>query len=225
MKKYFIVISFFATTTMAENIKMAPETITPSNASSTLNVEIQKPTTVQITPVLGLSSSAPVGGTSGIGIDYRSGQTPTVGILVDIPVNEKVTIEPGLFYVPMAFNVNVLGTNINFLVKGIELPVVARYHIAPYFSLGAGVYTGVGIDQITVSASGQSQSMSFDDAKFNRIDFGLVGSAQFKYLISSRIGLLLDIRYLFGLSNMSNTKSETFSNRVLQILGGINISL
>ena len=124
------------------------------------------------------------------------------GGIVEMKLAEKFSIQPELLYTMLGCKVttNVGGTTIDVTDKlgYIVLPVMAKYYVAPGFSLEAGPQFGY-----LVSAKGKNEtgSMSVEgDIKdaFKKFDMGI--NAGLGYELP--IGLFFQARYTLGLSNI-----------------------
>jgi hypothetical protein len=146
------------------------------------------------------------------------------GVFADVMISDKISIQP-------AFNFSGKGgkeRNGDSVIKAklfyLQVPVNVVYHaeIDPgeiYF--GAGPYIAYGLSakvQINDGKSSQTQNIGFGggEDKYQSLDAG------FNALLGIKLdnGLLLDVHYDFGLTNVSNISGTNTTNRVFGVSVG-----
>lgn len=134
-----------------------------------------------------------------------------VGILLDAPVSESISIQPNLLFSQKGAIFN--GTySFTQTFNYLELPVNVIYHINKKFTIGAGPYLGYALSG-TQSGSQNSINIEFGSGQARRLDFGL--NALFGYEIID--GLVISANYSSGLSNIYDSGSVTLKNNVIGV--------
>ena len=132
------------------------------------------------------------------------------GLLVEINVNSKLSIQPELYYSGQGANFNqsvvVNGTNYNTsntLKFGyINLPIMLKYSIAPKVNLEFGPQVGFLVNaDLKVNVNGQSVTNDIKST-LQKQDFGLNFGLGFK----ATTDLELNARYGLGLTNIAITQ-------------------
>ena len=100
------------------------------------------------------------------------------------------------------------------------IPVLAHYKFYPSIAVGLGMYFGFGAGNITDSGSINS-SQSFSSANYSSSDYGLAADAQYAYQFDPNWSAVVDLTYLYGLSNVSTASGTTLNN--YSILGLIGV--
>lgn len=105
----------------------------------------------------------------------------------------------------------------------LEVPIFARYWFDPHFGIGVGPYGAFGLGNYTVNGV----SESYANYTKNQSEFGVAGSVQARYPLGPEAKLLLDVRYLLGLTDLNNdgVSSDSVYDRQLEFLAGIAFSL
>ncbi|MEZ0485885.1 porin family protein [Fibrella aquatica] len=175
-----------------------------------------------VTSVVDLTSLDATLGTLEVPIDQRVGFR--AGLMVDVPVTERLSIQPQLLYSVKGGNVDV-GTFIQdalvrFGVSGtfpiensvskvvvnyVELPVLVTYRFAAgpgQFLVGAGPYAAVAI-----GGTVNGEPIDFDTNGFRKRDFG--ATASLGYELPG--GLSLSAYYAHGLYNFSKNATPNFA--------------
>lgn len=119
-----------------------------------------------------------------------------VGGLVDFLISDKFHVQPELMY-------SAEGADDNAGISYLRLPIMGKYYITENFNLQAG-------PQIAFKMGTEEDSID-EATKSTDIAFGLGGA----YELES--GLFFDIRYNFGLTNISDIDGLDFGNTGLQL--------
>jgi len=85
----------------------------------------------------------------------------------------------------------------------LELPVIFRISLDKRLNFGIGAYVAYPLTQFTaIDPSGNSTSVSFSDAGFKQLDFGVVAAVGIILPFSYKTALLLDVRGQYGIQNL-----------------------
>lgn len=168
-----------------------------------------------------------------------SGVGLTVGALVRYPIAPDFDIESGITYLQRNYTISVIGSydySFDETLKGIHIPLLARYHVIEHLSVGLGGYWVHELGDVydsNVIAPGQSggnQDNSYDADQYNRNDFGLEGSIAYDLpILTQQYGDLysatVDIRYLLGLTNFGSGSATSLQTRDALFTAGIKLRL
>ncbi|MGZ3687883.1 MAG: hypothetical protein ACXVCH_10650 [Bdellovibrionota bacterium] len=129
------------------------------------------------------------------------------GLSVGIPVHRLVNLEGGAFFMPRSYRVVSPGYvgPVSFS-NYVEFPILVRLTFFPMLSLGLGGYDAVGF-------SGAAN------------DLGLIASIAAKFPIPGPFNLLVDVRYLLGLTNTSPTAGNAVYFRDAEMMAGLSMSI
>jgi hypothetical protein len=161
------------------------------------------------------------------------------GFFVGIPLDKKslTEIETGLLYLPKESSYRNEGPNIASGSASVSatitdhlnyfhIPVLFRLNPLQFLSLGAGLQysRGIGAVETQIQYSGVSKvySRSFDEAGFHKDELAAVGSVRVSFPIAIVFGISLDVRYIYGFTDIDSTPQTSYS-RDLQILGGFGL--
>ncbi|MDG3582358.1 MULTISPECIES: porin family protein [Galbibacter] len=149
-----------------------------------------------------------------------------LGAVAEFPISEKFSFQPELLYSAQGakgeedasdYDESLSG-NIDLTAKldYINLPLMAKYYVAPGFSIQAGPQIG-----FLVSAKSKAEVGDFsaeEDIKdnFKSIDFGLNFGLGYQF----ENGLFIDGRYNLGLSNIADYEDGDVKNGVFQFAVG-----
>jgi hypothetical protein len=175
---------------------------------------------------------------TGDDVDDLDGRTAFhVGVVVEISVSDKFSVQPELFYSSQGATMEDSYTEEGFNVREdgtikldyINLPIMAKYYVAEGFSLEAGPQIGFLMNSeaevdLTVSGDGVSESITIsEDLKdhVKGIDFGFNFGLGYKL----ENGLNFDARYNLGLSDGNDDpeffeSDDAFKNSVIQVSVG-----
>ncbi|ESU28454.1 hypothetical protein FLJC2902T_18170 [Flavobacterium limnosediminis JC2902] len=144
------------------------------------------------------------------------------GLFVEIPVADKLSIQPELLYSTQGSKAeeNIEGYNFDLTMKlnYINVPVMFKYKVADKFSLEAGPYVGfLANSKIKYKSSIVSGSEDMDDL-LKSTDFGL--GFGMNYELSDIV--FANARYQAGLTQIGDTgEGDDIKNSVFQIGLGI----
>lgn len=150
--------------------------------------------------------------------------TYSIGVFADVKISDKVSIQPGFNYTGKGGNEKNGDSVIKAKLFYLQFPVNAVYHVEIdpgeiYF--GAGPYLAYGLSakvQVSDGKTSVSQNVGFGggETKYQSLDAGFNALAGIKL----DNGLLFDIHYDFGLTNVSNISGVNTTNRVFGISVG-----
>ncbi|MEO5969430.1 MAG: hypothetical protein ABIQ95_05845 [Bdellovibrionia bacterium] len=113
------------------------------------------------------------------------------GLLMDFDLDKGggPQIELGILYMPRGF-IEVLDNRSTITISQttLQAPLLFRFPIFPNFSLGIGAFLSYALTSTS---------------NLNVLDSGIVGSAAMKFGFQKSVSMLVDIRYQFGLTNLS----------------------
>ena len=169
----------------------------------------------------GLNSSSPSISAGNVDANANSGGGYDLGAFFMMGLVSDFSIEvDGLFQ-----HKNFSSGITQFTMNNFLLPTFLRYSLIPLFNVGLGPYWGAGVGDVTTAIGNTSTSHSYGDSGLIKNDFGFTTSLQFKFPITPVNSLVLDGRYQFGLTNLSNTANGNFKTRGFQLLAGIGFGI
>jgi hypothetical protein len=108
-------------------------------------------------------------------------------------------------------------------------PLIGRLWLGDFLSVGAGPYLGLVSGNVTSenrTASGSvTSSLPASSQNIGTTDFGLVASGQMKLGLAPTLSLLVDVRYVLGLTDFDKTAAATQRWRDVMILAGLSFGL
>ena len=136
----------------------------------------------------------------GISVNANSIVGVQVGGFAEIKVADKFAIQPEVLFSTEGSKIKAEGEEILFNLSYINVPVMAKFYPAPKFSIQAGPQLG-----FLVSAKGKFNDEKVDIKDgYKSINFGLNLGAGYEFTDN----FLVDVRYNFGLSDISETNEE-----------------
>jgi 3-dehydroquinate dehydratase-2 len=169
----------------------------------------------------GVNAAAPTvpwfsSGTSGPAVQSRSAPLQLgAGVLLDAFISPDLDFQYGLIYATRGGAFSLGGVTSTYSVPAIELPFVLRKSWMRSFSIGVGGYAAYALGSETWinPLSGMSSMLPFD--------LGLVASADLRVRIFPFFRLVADIRYLYGLTNLSQSTVFTTYSNDFQVFAGL----
>lgn len=136
----------------------------------------------------------------GISVNANSIVGVQVGGFAEIKLADKFAIQPEVLFSTEGSKIKAEGEEILFNLSYINVPVMAKFYPAPKFSIQAGPQLG-----FLVSAKGKFNDEKVDIKDgYKSINFGLNLGAGYEFTDN----FLVDVRYNFGLSDISETNEE-----------------
>ena len=127
-----------------------------------------------------------------------------IGGLVDLPVSGNFHVQPELLYSMEGATVGDTGAGeLDYGVSYLRIPVMAKYYIIQGLSLQAGPEIAFKI----------GTAEDYADDAIKSMDFGIGAGAGYEL----PMGLMFDIRYNLGLSNISDLEDREFNNTGVQL--------
>ena len=119
-----------------------------------------------------------------------------LAVLVEAGINDHFGIETGVLYTKVQYDAEAAGARFVQSVNRLHVPVLARYWIVDYFSVGAGPYASfkTGSVQNTVSI-GDVELGDVETSADDSVQFGLDFAATFNFAIADKTGIFLEGRY------------------------------
>lgn len=162
--------------------------------------------------------------------DTKSNMGMIIAVPVEIGIGESFAIQPEVMFVQKGFKVeeNILGLNFKtqMIINQIDIPILAKYKFVNTESFQA--YAAAG-PVFGYALSGKQKIEALGQSEEEDIDFDEFGYNRFETLVSVGAGagipigpgvIVLDLRYLFGLSDL-NDSEEDFEMRNNGFQGGI----
>ena len=137
-----------------------------------------------------------------------------VGVLAEIPLLDKFSLQPELLYSVQGIKEN--DDNAEFKLNYLQLPLMGKYYVTDEFSLEAGPQVG-----FLLSAKAKVEGEGEGDIKdnMNKTDFGL--NFGLGYTLGNRLNV--NARYNFGLSKIYN--KDTFLSDIKAYNSVIQVSV
>ena len=128
-----------------------------------------------------------------------------VGGFAEIKISEKFSIQPELLYSTQGAEIDSDGETVDFNLSYLNIPIMAKYYVAPKFSLELGPQASFLL----------SEKNDFDVNNANTSDFAVDAGLSFK--ITKNI--FVQGRYVLGLTEVSSNAEA--KNSVLQFSAGL----
>lgn len=145
------------------------------------------------------------------GFSSSSLSSPFVGLFVETAISTVTGIRTELNYTTQGTKADILGTEAEFNLRYLELPVLFQYRTKPGFNFHLGPSIGYAI------AADVKTDQQKEDIKDLMNEFNLEGNLGINY--AAPFGLELEIRYHLGLMNIS--KEDTNEIKTQGIIFGI----
>ncbi len=127
-----------------------------------------------------------------------------IGGLVDLPVSGNFHVQPELMYSMEGATVGDTGAGeLDYGVSYLRIPIMAKYYIIQGLSLQAGPEIAFKV----------GTAEDYGDENIKSMDFGIGAGAGYEL----PMGLMFDIRYNLGLSNISESSDVDVNNTGLQL--------
>ncbi len=137
-----------------------------------------------------------------------------VGVLAEIPLLDKFSLQPELLYSVQGIKEN--DDNAEFKLNYLQLPLMGKYYVTDEFSLEAGPQVGF-LLSAKAKVEGEGEGDIKDD--MNKTDFGL--NFGLGYTLGNRLNV--NARYNFGLSKIYN--KDTFLSDIKAYNSVIQVSV
>jgi hypothetical protein len=165
--------------------------------------------------------------------DFEIDTESIIGLIFAVPVEigigESFAIQPEVMFVQKGFKIeqNLLGFNFEsqMIVNQLDIPILAKFKFVNTESFQA--YAAAG-PVFGYALSGKQKIEALGQSEEEDVDFDEIGYNRFETLVSVGAGagipigpgvIVLDLRYLFGLSDLDDTEDVKVKNNGFQ--GGI----
>ncbi|QQX76083.1 MULTISPECIES: porin family protein [Aequorivita] len=158
---------------------------------------------------------ASIGGDDTFGIGSFGSRTGFhVGALVEIPINEKFSVQPELLYSAKGSNYDFSSGDTDIKLDYIDVPILAKYHIIQGLSAELGPVIGV-----LVKADADNGDETEDIKEFYKsTDIGIGIGASYRL----PMGVFFSLRYNKGLTDINDNPDTNAKNQnnVFQVSAG-----
>jgi hypothetical protein len=169
----------------------------------------------------GLNYAAPSENISGIDQKWTGDAAVTYGIDAALPVLAlPLALQTGLYFGNSSSEQSLSGNASTRLTHWTLIPLQLNYYFDERISFGAGGYFAFSRGEIETTTNGTTTSQSYDSAKVNTSDSGLLVNVRAFLHIAPPVSIVLDARYLHGLSNRSLISGSLSNTRSVQLLAG-----
>ena len=162
--------------------------------------------------------------------------SPTLGggAWLDFMMNPHMDLEVGALYVPRKFRVTstiITTVFIDSQSTELQLPVLLRFHLSPMFTIGVGGYYGMAMGKLkNTDQDGTVTESEYAAAGYKKAEFGFVGSVGMRFPLGSSASLILDGRYVGGLSDTVEdatltTPTTKFKSADIQAFVGVQFGM
>lgn len=112
--------------------------------------------------------------------DKKSRTAYHLGLLAEIPVSERFSIQPEVLYSAQGYDIQEItdGEDVEFQLDYVTVPVLAKLYVFEGLSFEAGPQLGFLVENKVDSAEG---SVEMDDDNFKSFDFSLGLGASYKF--------------------------------------------
>lgn len=133
-----------------------------------------------------------------------------IGGFAEFKISDKFAIQPELLFSTQGATVESEGTEVDFNLSYLNIPIMAKYYASPKFSIELGPQIG-----FLTSAKGKAMGVSVDvEEFFKSTDFGLNFGAGYDFTNKFSAG----VRYNLGLSNIADDSGgDSVQNSVFSI--------
>lgn len=130
-----------------------------------------------------------------------------LGVLGSFPILPLFRIETGVIYLPHSYSIGPVDTTF----KNFHVPILVRIVPLPFISLGLGGYLGFATGSVSQynESTKTTQEFTYETLNWGKTDFGLAMSVGLDLPVAPATSLLVDMRYLIGLSNLDKNATKT----------------
>jgi len=180
---------------------------------------------MEVNPVMTFSAAAPTQIQNGSSMGWTGNVAPGYGLLASFNLfNSDFDAELGAVYLNQTSQRDASGIAVIQNTHAIHLPLLIRYNFDERVGLGIGGYANLGEGSINTVQGGSSTYSSYSNAGVQSRDFGLLVSARASLSLLPHLYLILDGRYLHGLTNLTppGTSGDTLNTRSMQAYLGLS---
>lgn len=122
------------------------------------------------------------------------------GILAEVPLNERFSIQPGLYYSQQGFKLSMLGIDGTYKLDYIQIPVLFKAFIIKGLNVQVGPQLGFNINnELTLDSTMGSGSIDSSNDQIKDIDFDLVAGIGYKF----DNGFFIQGHYNYGITKLT----------------------
>ncbi len=160
--------------------------------------------------------AAPGARVAGVGLVAAPvGHSAMGGVLLNAKLSDRLRFEYGLLYAPRAVSFTQGQLTSTYSAHALQMPMLLKLRWFGFLSLGFGGY-------ISYSPSGGGwQHPPSGVSSMSLADYGLVVSGDLRIRLLSFFSVVVDTRYLYGLTNLAQANSFTASVSDFQFLVGV----
>jgi hypothetical protein len=145
------------------------------------------------------------------------------GLLFDAPLADSLSLGVGALYIRRKFQIGTGTTRLERTIPTVFVPVEVKFWLGNVFSIGGGAFGAVKVGDVTDSAvTGTGALVSTTASDHKTIEYGLTASANFLLPIAERTGFLIGARYLYGMTNGSN--SSIYDEKIDDLAAQVGLS-
>ncbi|EGV43900.1 PorT family protein [Bizionia argentinensis JUB59] len=133
--------------------------------------------------------------------DADSRTSFNVGVLAEIPLTERISIQPEALYSGQGFTSKVLNQDVDYNLNYIQVPVLVKVYLIEGLSVEAGPQFGFKIHEeikVDSDAIGGNTTIDPDDSAIKDFDTSVAFGAAYKF----DNGFFINGRYNMGLTNI-----------------------
>ncbi len=175
----------------------------------------------------GYNSNSPSISNAGVDATTSGSSGYELGAYFSQALVNKFSIEIDTILEHKSYVLGSSSTGTTYSLNDFQIPVFARYSIIPLFNVGLGLYWSSSFGSVSTNngTSSTTFSQSYSAAGLSETDFGLTTSIQARIPVTPVNRLILDVRYNFGLSNLSTDSANSYKSRELCFLAGFSFGL
>lgn len=160
--------------------------------------------------------AANIANVDGDGMDTDAKFGLDIAVVAEIPVSEAVSVQPELHFLQKGYTLDFGGDDFKRTLNYIEIPVLAKYNFGSAESVGGFVVVGPSVGfgvGVRAKLGDETESGSFDEANLNAVDFGAAFGGGVNIPVSNG-NVVIDVRYLLGLTDIFDGESEVMNRGV-----------
>lgn len=162
---------------------------------------------------------------NGTNIDQESINGFTLGAVLEIGLGGNVFLQPEAVFIQKGSDFKLLNDDSKFNVNYLDIPILLKIKILNSnllnVNLLGGPSFGLALNGEQTTANGQTIDINFDVfGGLKRFDLGINAGGGVGVNLGS-IGVFGDVRYLFGVSNISDNTDREIKNKGLNISVGL----
>lgn len=147
----------------------------------------------------------------------------TFGAVLEIPLGGNIYLQPEFILIQKGAKLDLFGDNIKATVNYIDVPILLELKIINAGPFEVNIHGGPTFGYATngeITENNVTVDLDFDDDSYRRWEVGINAGGGVGLNLGN-IGLFGDIRYLFGLSNLSDEDEVTARNKGFNLSAGL----